>query len=338
LRNATEDISVFEDSVFRNASSVDFNAKALQLFHFQYQNNGIYREFCDLLKINPENILSSDQIPFLPIRFFKSKRIICAEYDNDKNFSFTSSGTTGAVPSTHYVSKIELYEKSFLKAFELFYGKPEEWVILALLPSYLERSGSSLVYMTQKLIEKSNHRESGFYLKNYGELADTLKNLDERKQKTLLIGVSFALLDFSEQFSMPLQHTIIMETGGMKGRREELIREELHSRLKKAFALDKIHSEYGMTELLSQAYAQSNGLFNCPPWMKIKITSLQDPNEFVKNGQTGKINIIDLANIYSCPFIASDDIGIAHSPDSFEVLGRSDHSDLRGCSLLIAGK
>lgn len=334
--NNTADISVLENSVFHIGSIDDFNAKTLQLFHFQYQKNAVYREFCDLLKINPEKTASIDQIPFLPIRLFKSKRIICADYDSDKNSSFTSSGTTGSETSTHYVSKIEMYEKSFLKSFELFYGNPEKWVILALLPSYLERSGSSLVYMTQKLIEKSRHPESGFYLNNFAELAVTLKKLEEKKQKTLLIGVTFALLDFSEKFSIPLQHTIVMETGGMKGRREELIREDLHNRLKNAFTLNEVHSEYGMTELLSQAYAKSNGLYSCPPWMKIKITSLQDPNELVKNGRSGKINIIDLANIYSCPFIATDDIGIAHSPESFEVLGRSDHSDLRGCSLMTA--
>lgn len=248
---------------------------------------------------------------------------------------FTSSGTTGAKTSQHVVTDISLYEKSFLKAFEHFYGPVSHYCILALLPAYLEREGSSLVYMVDSLITKSRHSNSGFYLNNLDDLKKQLMLLQKKGQKTLLIGVSFALLDLAETMRFPLKNTIVMETGGMKGRRREMIRSELHQILKNAFGVEQIHSEYGMTELLSQGYSKGHGIFNCPPWMKVLIRDTEDPLSIQKSGKNGGINIIDLANLNSCPFIATQDLGKVHPNGSFEVLGRFDHSDIRGCNLMV---
>jgi hypothetical protein len=278
-----------------------------------------------------------EQIPFLPIQFFKSQVIKTTNFEPE--VIFESSGTSGSINSKHFIKDVSLYVKSFSKCFELFYGPTKEWCILGLLPSYLERKNSSLVYMVDKLIAQSEYLQSGFFLNEHEKLFSVLNELEKRRQKTLLVGVTFALLDFAEHYSLPLHHTTIMETGGMKGRREELVRDQVHAILKKSFQLASIHSEYGMTELLSQAYSKEKGIFHCPPWMKVMVRDEEDPlrvysHESIVGSQTGALNIIDLANIYSCSFIATDDFGKIHADGSFEVLGRIDNSDLRGCSLL----
>ena len=321
------------ESIFSINDHHGFISKTLEVFHFQYRHNTVYREFCNYLKTNPKSICQLEEIPFLPIEFFKSKKI---RINNGKTqIIFTSSGTTGAKTSQHVVTDISLYEKSFLKAFEHFYGPVSHYCILALLPAYLEREGSSLVYMVDSLITKSRHSNSGFYLNNLDDLKKQLMLLQKKGQKTLLIGVSFALLDLAETMRFPLKNTIVMETGGMKGRRREMIRSELHQILKNAFGVEQIHSEYGMTELLSQGYSKGHGIFNCPPWMKVLIRDTEDPLSIQKSGKNGGINIIDLANLNSCPFIATQDLGKVHPNGSFEVLGRFDHSDIRGCNLMV---
>ena len=269
----------------------------------------------------------------MPISFFKTHKVTSTQKEPET--IFTSSGTTQSTTSKHFVPDIELYEKSFLKAFELFYGMPKDFCILALLPSYLEREGSSLIYMVNSLIEKSGHPHSGFYLHNLEELHQKLKILESKGAKTLLIGVSFALLDLVEQFPSNLTNTTVMETGGMKGRRKELIREELHQILEKGLGVEHIHSEYGMTELLSQGYSKGNGIFETPPWMKIVTRDTEDPLSIQPNGKTGGVNVIDLANLYSCSFIATQDLGKTHPNGTFEVLGRFDDSDIRGCNLMV---
>lgn len=314
-----------------NINNEGFETLALEIFHFQYQNNAVYKAFTDALKLEPGTIDSINKIPYLPVRFFKSMDVMSTNFKPEAFFE--SSGTTGSINSRHIVKDLSIYEESFLKDFELFYGSVNDYCILGLLPSYLERGNSSLVYMVNKLIEQSDHAQSGFYLDEYEKLSKVITALENSKQKTLLIGVTFALLDFAEKFPMPLHSTIIMETGGMKGRRKEMIREELHGILKKAFSVKNIHSEYGMTELLSQAYSIGDGIFNLPPWMKVLVRGEEDPFLVDQSG-AGILNIIDLANIYSCSFIATDDAGKLNDDGSFEVLGRVDGSDLRGCSLL----
>ncbi len=310
-----------------------FETLALEIFDFQSSNSLVYKEYLQALKKNSASVTSLEQIPFLPVRFFKSHAVQTSSFEPDAIFE--SSGTTGSINSRHFVKNLSLYEESFTRGFELSYGSVNEWRIIGLLPSYLERQNSSLVYMVDKLIQLSGHPQSGFYLNEYEQLSALLTELEKRNQKTLLIGVTFALLDFAEQFPQPLQHTVIMETGGMKGRREEMIRPQVHGLLKTAFQLPAIHSEYGMTELLSQAYSKGEGLFTCPPWMKILVRNEEDPF-LVKRAGAGTINVIDLANIYSCSFIATDDVGKLYPDKSFEVLGRMDGSDLRGCSLMVA--
>lgn len=309
-----------------------FDDLALEIFRFQYANNNIYRSFTDAVGCSPKAVDCIEKIPFLPVRFYKSHQVITTQFEPEAVFE--SSGTTGMINSRHYVKELALYQESFLKGFELFYGQVSDWCIIGMLPSYLERKGSSLVYMVNELINLSRHPMSGFYLDEYDQLAAVLTELEKRRQKTLLIGVTFALLDLAEKMSMPLEHTLIMETGGMKGRRKEMIREEVHEQLMKSFSTVAIHSEYGMTELLSQAYSQVNGLFNSPPWMKILLRDDEDPFRLIRQG-SGTINVIDLANIWSCSFIATDDAGRIKNNDGFEVLGRVDSSDLRGCSLLV---
>lgn len=319
-------------AVFNINSQSKFETIALEVFKHQFNNNAIYRSFCDLLYIHPSDVKSIKDIPFLPIQFFKSHEILSSREIVEK--TFTSSGTTGSITSKHYVTDLSVYEQSYIKAFEHFYGNIEDYVVLALLPSYLERDGSSLIYMVNDLITKSNRLESGFYLNNLDELAETLHQLEAKKQKTLLIGVSFALLDLIEQYQFKLNYTLVMETGGMKGRRKEIIREELHSILKTGFGVNQIHSEYGMTELLSQAYSKGNGIFECPPWMKILTRDTEDALSLQKHNKTGGINIIDLANINSCAFIATQDLGKVHENEQFEIIGRFDNSDIRGCNLM----
>lgn len=323
----------FEDSVFKITDSGLLNEVSLQIFHFQYENNSVYREYVNLLKTDVSKILEINQIPFLPIRFFKSRIIKTGKWE--EQIIFTSSGTSGNQTSKHFVRELSLYEKSFLNGFKHFYGDPKEFVILALLPSYLEREGSSLIYMTEKLIHLTQKKESGFFLNETDQLFELLKVLENKNQKTILLGVSFALLDFCEKYSIDLKNTMVMETGGMKGRRQEITRNELHSVYKKFLHIENVHSEYGMTELLSQAYSKGDGKFNCPPWMKIIVTNINDPREILSIGKTGRINIVDLANIDSCAFISSDDMGKINSDGSFEISGRIDQSDVRGCNLLV---
>ncbi|MEP7236588.1 MAG: acyl transferase [Ferruginibacter sp.] len=321
------------------ASAENFNELALELFNYQHENNAIYRQYCDALKINTETIDSINKIPFLPVSFFKTHEIKTGEFE--PNTIFESSGTRGTINSKHYVKDIDLYRTSFTTCFEKFYGLPKYKCILGLLPAYLERNNSSLVLMTDELIKASGNELSGFYLYDHEKLHRTLIHNELLKIPTLLIGVSFALLDFAEKYPMQLRHTIVMETGGMKGRREEMTRQELHEQLKNQLGVSLVHSEYGMTELLSQAYSKGDGIFHCPGWMKILIRDEDDPFHILTGTDagtrylTGVINIIDLANIHSCAFIATDDIGRLHANDSFEVLGRMDSSDVRGCSLLV---
>ena len=303
------------------------------MFRFQYENNKVYQEFCDFLKTDPQKVKSLQQIPFLPIQFFKSHEVV--SNTNPIQETFTSSGTTGIITSKHLVTDVSLYNESYRKGFSEFYGNIEDYVVLALLPSYLEREGSSLIYMVKDLIAESNHPESGFYLHNHHELIAKLIALDEVGQNVILIGVTFALLDLIEKQQFQLQHTIIMETGGMKGKRKEMIREELHEQLCKGFGVSAIHSEYGMTELLSQAYSLGNGVFECPSWMQILVRDTEDALTYIQDGKTGGINVIDLANINSCSFIATQDLGKKNPNNSFEVLGRFDNSDIRGCNLMV---
>ena len=319
--------------IFTISSQKQFEKTALKVFRFQYDNNQVYREFCQLLKTDKQDVKTLQQIPFLPIQFFKSHAVVSST--NPIQETFTSSGTTGIYTSKHLVTDVSLYEESYRKGFSQFYGNIEDYTILALLPSYLEREGSSLIYMVKDLIELSNNSNSGFYLNQYDALIKKLIDLDHSGQNVLLIGVTYALLDLIELNKFQLKNTIIMETGGMKGKRKEMIREELHEQLCTGFGVSAIHSEYGMTELLSQAYSLGNGVFECPPWMHILIREAEDALNYVSNGKTGGINVIDLANINSCSFIATQDLGKKNPNNSFEVLGRFDNSDIRGCNLMV---
>lgn len=322
----------FKKKIF-DLKSPDFEAAALELFRYQATANAVYRQYLQNLSIDIAAVTTIEAIPYLPIELFKTHPIISGKGEVQQTFS--SSGTTGLQTSRHHLLDLSLYEQSFLKGFEHFYGSPQKYCFLALLPAYLERQGSSLVYMAHHLIKRSQHPKSGFYLYDYGALADTIRQLEEAQQSTILLGVSFALWDLAEQFPMPLQHTIIMETGGMKGKREEVIREELHAIYQQAFEVKNIYSEYGMTELLSQAYSKGEGIFRCPPWMKVLAREVTDPFNILPPNRTGILNIIDLANIHSCAFLATSDLGKYFEDGSFEVSGRMDESDIRGCNLLV---
>jgi phenylacetate-coenzyme A ligase PaaK-like adenylate-forming protein len=319
--------------IFTINNQKQFDKMALKVFRFQYENNSVYREFCDFLKTDMQKVKTIQQIPFLPIQFFKSHEVV--SNSNPIQTIFISSGTTGMVTSKHLVTDVSIYEESYRKAFSQFYGNIEDYVVLALLPSYLEREGSSLIHMVDDLIQLSKHPESGFYLHNYDELIEKIIQLDQSGQNVILIGVTYALLDLIEKQSFQLENTIIMETGGMKGKRKEMIREELHQELCNGFGVKSIHSEYGMTELLSQAYSLGDGIFECPSWMQISIRDTEDALSYIREGKTGGINVIDLANINSCSFIATQDLGKKYSNGSFEVVGRFDHSDIRGCNLMV---
>lgn len=319
--------------IFSIASKKEFDKIALKVFRHQFDNNSVYRDFCVFLGKNKENVKSVAEIPFLPIQFFKTHEVLSSQ--DPVQATFTSSGTTGMSTSRHLVTDTGYYEQSFRQAFSQFYGNIEDYAVLALLPSYLEREGSSLIYMVEDLIQRSNNPHSGFYLSNYNELIAKLTVLDSEGQNILLIGVTYALLDLIEMRDFNLKNTIIMETGGMKGRRREMIREELHEALCKGFGVGEIHSEYGMTELLSQAYSLGHGIFECPPWMDILIRDTEDALTYIDYGKTGGINVIDLANINSCSFIATQDLGKKYPNQSFEVLGRFDNSDIRGCNLMV---
>lgn len=326
--------TINSDDIFTLSTEQEFNRLALSIFRFQYQNNEVYRSFVNSLNVKTEAIEQYSRIPFLPIEFFKTRDVLC-NVKKDDFIVFTSSSTTSQTPSRHIVSDIGVYEQSFLKGFEQFYGKPSNLVILALLPNYLERKGSSLVYMFDKLIKLSNNAMSGFFLED-DKLTGILQDLKQQNKKTLLIGVTYALLDLAEKGITLNDNFIIMETGGMKGRREELLKEELHQILKAKLGVSTIHSEYGMTELLSQAYSKGEGVFECPPWMKVLVRDIDDPLSYVKENKTGGINVIDLANINSCSFIATQDLGRIKSGNKFELMGRFDNSDIRGCNLMIS--
>ena len=322
-----------EPSIFNIQNKQEFKALSLAVFKHQFKNNKVYRSFCDLLFVHPSSISTIEEIPFLPIQFFKSRKVLSSLDEIQE--TFTSSGTTGSSTSKHLVTNINLYKESYLKGFAHFYGNIEEYTVLALLPNYLERQGSSLVFMVADLIEKSKKVESGFYLDNIQELANKLLELNRNGQKILLIGVSFALLDLIEMQQFNLKNTIIMETGGMKGRRKELVREELHTILQNGFGVTEIHSEYGMTELLSQGYSKGNGVFETPPWMKILTRDTEDALSINASGKNGGINVIDLANYNSCSFIATQDLGKVYENETFEIIGRFDNSDIRGCNLMV---
>ena len=319
--------------IFSINSAAAFEAQALAIFKQQAEHCAVYKSYLHHLGIAPDKISQVADIPYLPISFFKTHEVLS---DRRKpEIVFSSSGTTGMVQSKHLVTDVKIYEDSFNKAFTQFYGAIEDTCLLALLPSYLERDGSSLIYMVDALLKQSKHPESGYFLHNYEELFKTLQQLQAAGQKTILMGVTYALLDFLEAYPLNFPDLIVMETGGMKGKRKEMVREELHEVLKAGFGVSAIHSEYGMTELLSQAYSAGEGIFNCPPWMRIVLRDTNDPLSLLKNQQTGGINVIDLANINSCSFIATQDLGRLHADGSFEVLGRFDHADIRGCNLLV---
>jgi phenylacetate-coenzyme A ligase PaaK-like adenylate-forming protein len=324
--------SQFRERIF-SVTETDFDSLALEIFRFQFEHNPVYAAFAKGIGKTPDVVKRVDEIPFLPVELFKTHKIYSS--DKEPEIVFTSSGTTGQVTSKHYVADVSLYQNSFRQAFQKFYGEIADWTILALLPSYLEREGSSLVMMADELIRESKNSDSGFYLHNYEELFSVLIKLNGEGKKVMLLGVTYALLDLAEKFPLPLKNAEIMETGGMKGKRKEMVREEVHQILKNAFGANEIHSEYGMTELLSQAYSKGNGIFNCPPWMKIQVREMNDPFSYAENGKTGGVNIIDLANIYSCSFISTSDLGKLHADGSFEILGRFDDSDIRGCNLMV---
>ncbi len=316
-------------------SKESFEEQALNIYQNQIEQNVVYRKFVEMVCYYPQEINRLAQIPFLPISFFKSHAVKTTAFE--ENLVFESSGTTGSVASRHYLKDVSIYNRSCLAAFEHFYGPANHYCFLALLPSYLERASSSLVFMIKELMHRSDHPMNGFYLNDFENLHNALQKLEAQKQKTILLGVTYALLDFAALYPQPLQHTIVMETGGMKGRKEELTRSEVHDILKKAFKLANIHSEYGMTELLSQAYAIKDGIFSTPQWLQIILREEDDPKQLIIQTaipKTGLINVIDLANIYSCSFIATDDVGRLYPDKSFEVLGRLDNSDIRGCSLI----
>lgn len=321
------------NAIFDIRTADDFLHHALRIFKFQYTNNPVYKAFCSYLNTDPNAVQTLEQIPFLPIEFFKSKSVLSST--DAAEITFTSSGTTGSETSKHHVTDLSLYEESYLKAFNHFYGDIKDYCVLALLPSYLERTGSSLIYMADDLIKKSKHPKSGFFLNEYEQLYKLLGELQKTDTKILIIGVSFALLEFTEQYQLDLKNAVVMETGGMKGRRKEIVRQELHELLSKGFGVPHIHSEYGMTELLSQAYSKGNGVFDCPSWMKILVRDTEDPLTYLKNGKSGGINVIDLANINSCSFIATQDLGKINHDGTFEIIGRFDNSDVRGCNLMV---
>lgn len=320
-------------TICRSLSTTEFEQVALDLFRYQVQHCEIYKAFVSLLGINLQAVTRLCDIPFLPIEFFKSHQVLANGGNTD--LVFGSSGTTGSSQSKHFVHEPALYTQSFSQGFRYFYGQANKYCILALLPGYLERTDSSLVAMVQALITQSKNASSRFVLYEHEVLLAQLLANKQAGQKTILIGVTYALLDFIEKYSLSFPALIVMETGGMKGKRAELIREDLHQRLNKGFGTKVIHSEYGMTELLSQAYSKGNGIFSCPPWMKICIRDPYDPLRLISSSRTGGVNVIDLANVYSCAFIATQDLGRAYADGSFEIMGRFDQSDIRGCNLLL---
>ncbi len=325
----------FEESIiFEDKTENEFRELCLDIFKFQYQNNLVYREYVDLIKTDINKVNNITDIPFLPIELFKNHKII--HKNRQETITFFSSGTTGQIRSKHFVADELIYQKSFIKGFEKFYGNIKDYCFIALLPGYLERVGSSLIYMVDKLMQISDNKHNGFYLNDFKKLRATLNHLKSINQKFILIGVSHALIDFANEYDIDLSGGIVMETGGMKGRKKEMLKAELHSYLKSRFHVSSIHSEYGMTELLSQSYSKGDGLFASPNWMRILIRDTYDPFSYMPTGSSGGINVIDLANIYSCSFIETKDLGRVHANQKFEITGRFDNSDIRGCNLLVA--
>jgi hypothetical protein len=322
----------FGKEVFSISNEEGFNTAALKIFSYQYKFNKIYREYIDSAGIKVAGISNWQAIPFMPIEFFKTHSIVCGDDVPEK--IFLSSGTTGTIQSRHIIRDLSIYEQSLLRGFNMFYGSPADYHIFGLIPSPEENPDSSLVYMVKALMDQGPDKEHGFFMHDFRMLKEALTRLALSSEKVMMIGLSFVLLDFIHEFHVSFPGLIVMETGGMKGKRKELIREKLHKELCSGFTLEKVHSEYGMTELLSQAYSHGNGIFNCPPWMRILIRETNDPFHLVQEGETGGINIVDLANWNSCSFIATQDIGKAYADGSFEVLGRFAYSDARGCNLM----
>lgn len=326
--------SSLAEKIFEVSNDLQFNELALDIFQFQFTNNSIYRIWCENLSRTPASVKTLSDVPFMPVEFFKNFSI--QSWKGEPATTFFSSGTTGQITSKHLVADTYIYEQSLLKGFQLEYGDPSDWIIIGLLPAYLERPGSSLVYMTDILIRESGQQESGFYLNNYDELLALLTRLKAENRKVWLIGVSFALLDMAEKHPEAWENLVVVETGGMKGRRKEMIRADLHETIRTNWNITRLHSEYGMTELFSQAWLNDSGRFHLPPWMKVMIRETDDPFSYAENGKTGGINVVDLANLDSCTFISTSDLGKKHADETFDVLGRFDHSDVRGCNLMIA--
>ena len=321
-----------KQAIFSIKSLAEFQDLAMEVFRFQAVHSPVYRDFIAALSVRPERIRQIEEIPFLPIEFFKQHQVL--QEGKEAQTVFYSSGTGGGFTSRHFVHDPQLYKASFQGAFKYFYGDIRQYTLLALLPSYLEREGSSLIYMVDALLQEAG-QDSGYFLHEHERLYELLMQLQAKKSPTLLLGVSYALLDFIEKHTLNFPELIVMETGGMKGKRKEIIKAELHDFIAKGFGVSSIHAEYGMTELLSQAYSSGAGRYHCPPWMQVYIRDLNDPLSLIPMGQTGGVNIIDLANLHSCAFIATQDLGIQHLDGSFEILGRFDHSDIRGCNLMI---
>lgn len=320
------------DHIFHLSSEADFEATALLVFELQYENNTVYRTYCQHIGKSKGNIRNLSDIPFLPISFFKTHDVKTGDFEPE--LTFRSSGTTGMERSRHLIKDVALYRKSLIESFRHFYGNPSDYVFLALLPNYIEQKNSSLIYMMEELMRESGAKENGYYLYNHEDMYQKLIQLRDNQQKTILWGVTFALLDFAEQYTINFPQLIVFETGGMKGRRKEMVKEELYDILRKAFGVADIHSEYGMCELLSQAYSKGGNIFSTPPWMQLRLRSEKDPFDGSNQMATGVINIIDLANLHSCAFIATEDLGRRH-PNGIEILGRMDHSQTRGCSLMV---
>jgi len=330
--NNTGTMSIFEDRIFSINNNEEFNMLALEIFAHQYSKNALYRKYVDLIKVKPEKVRHYYSIPFMPIQFFKNHIVHTSDKTPAKYFE--SSGTGGS-KSRHYYNNLKVYEKSFLKSFEMFYGQPSDYALLALLPSYSDNPFSSLIYMVSHLISESPYTQSGFYQDNQHGLFETLQQLKVKGTPCILFGVTFALLDFAQSFTLDFPELTIIETGGMKGKRKEIVRQEVHEVLSKSLNVKHIHSEYGMTELFSQAYAKTEGVFAAPPWMKVLCRDMYDPLSVVKDGGKGAINIIDLANYASMPFIATDDIGMIYQNGTFSISGRLDDSEMRGCNLMF---
>jgi len=321
--------------IFTISNNADFEKMALQLFRFQAENNAVYREYLSYLRVDVGNIKRVDEIPHMPIQFFKTHEVITNPYGMPVQETFKSSGTTGQVRSVHEVLDRDLYKRSLLDGFERAYGSPEKYAFLGLLPNYLENKHASLIFMIKELMRASKGKHNGFFLDNFADLDLTVRLLEEENKPYILFGVSYALIDFAEAYQPRIQHGIVMETGGMKGRRKEMTKQELHELLRAKLQVNDIHSEYGMTELLSQAYSKGDGVFHLPPWMRISIRDPYDPFAHLPAGRTGGVNVIDLANVYSCAFIETQDLGKVDAAGRFEIAGRFDQAELRGCNLLV---